>query len=75
LGVLETLEAVVKKYTKFKEHKILERTFEPERVVKFRVPWKDMNEEIQIPVWSRAKVKVRPRIGRSDRSRIHWYIQ
>jgi len=33
LGVLETLEAVVKKYPKFKEHKILELIFEPERVV------------------------------------------
>jgi len=33
LGVLETLEAVVKKYPNFKEHEILERIFEPERVV------------------------------------------
>jgi len=70
---LVTLEAVVKKYTKFKEHKILERIFEPERVVKFRVPWKDMNDETQIPLWSRAKKKMRPRMGRSIRSRILVY--
>jgi len=73
LGVLETLEAVVKKYPNFKEHKILERIFEPERVVKLRVPWKDMNDETQIPVWSRAKVKTRPRMRRSIRSRILVY--
>ena len=48
LEVLETLEPVVQKYPKFKEHKILERIVEPERIVQFRVPWKDRNGEIQI---------------------------
>jgi len=46
--VLETLEPVIKKYPEFKEHKILERIVEPERIVQFRVPWKDRNGEIQI---------------------------
>jgi len=46
--VLESLEPAIKKYPVFKEHKILERIVEPERVVMFRVPWKDRNGEIQI---------------------------
>lgn len=48
LEVLETLEPVVEKYPVFKEHKILERIVEPERIIQFRVPWKDKNGEIQI---------------------------
>jgi glutamate dehydrogenase (NADP+) len=46
--VLETLEPVIEKYPVFKKHKILERIVEPERIVQFRVPWKDRNDEIQI---------------------------
>jgi glutamate dehydrogenase (NADP+) len=48
LEVLESLEPVVKKFPKYKEHKILERIVEPERIVQFRVPWKDRNGEIQL---------------------------
>ncbi len=48
LEVLETLEPVIQKYPVFKEHKILERIVEPERIIQFRVPWKDKNDEIQI---------------------------
>jgi glutamate dehydrogenase (NADP+) len=48
LEVLETLEPVIEKYPVFKEHKILERIVEPERIIQFRVPWKDRNGEIQI---------------------------
>jgi glutamate dehydrogenase (NADP+) len=48
LEVLETLEPVIEKYPVFKEHKILERIVEPERIIQFRVPWKDRNDEIQI---------------------------
>jgi glutamate dehydrogenase (NADP+) len=48
LEVLETLEPVVEKYPQFKEHKILERIVEPERIVQFRVPWKDDKGEIQV---------------------------
>ena len=48
LEVLETLEPVVKKYPMFKEHKILERIVEPERIIQFRVPWKDRDGEIHV---------------------------
>jgi len=46
--VLETLEPAIKKFPQFKQNKILERIVEPERIVQFRVPWKDRNGEIQI---------------------------
>jgi glutamate dehydrogenase (NADP+) len=48
LEVLETLEPAIHKYPVYKEHKILERIVEPERIVQFRVPWKDRNDEIHI---------------------------
>ncbi len=48
LEVLETLEPVIEKYPKYKEHKILERIVEPERIIQFRVPWKDRNDEIHV---------------------------
>ncbi len=48
LEVLETLEPVIEKHPVFKEHKILERIVEPERIIQFRVPWKDGSGEIQI---------------------------
>lgn len=46
--VLETIEPVIEKYPIFKEHKILERIVEPERIVQFRVPWKDRDGEIHV---------------------------
>jgi glutamate dehydrogenase (NADP+) len=46
--VLETIEPVIEKYPVFKEHKILERIVEPERIVQFRVPWKDRDGEIHV---------------------------
>ena len=48
LEVLETLEPVIEKNPIFKEHKILERIVEPERIIQFRVPWKDDSGEIQV---------------------------
>ncbi len=48
LEVLETLEPAINKYPVYKEHKILERIVEPERIIQFRVPWKDRNGEIQV---------------------------
>lgn len=48
LEVLETLEPVIEKYPVFKEHKILERIVEPERIIQFRVQWRDRNGEVQI---------------------------
>ena len=46
--VLETIEPVIEKYPVFKEMKILERIVEPERIIQFRVPWKDRDGEIHV---------------------------
>ncbi len=46
--VLTTIEPAIKKFPQYKENKILERIVEPERLVQFRVPWKDKNGELQI---------------------------
>jgi len=46
--VLENIAPAVKKFPIYKEHKILERIVEPERIVQFRVPWKDRDGEIQL---------------------------
>jgi glutamate dehydrogenase (NADP+) len=46
--VLENVEPAINKLPQYKEFKILERIVEPERIVQFRVPWKDKDGEIQI---------------------------
>jgi len=46
--VLENIAPAVQKFPLYKEQKILERIVEPERIVQFRVPWKDRNGEIQL---------------------------
>jgi glutamate dehydrogenase (NADP+) len=46
--VLTTIEPAIKKYPIYKEQKILERFVEPERLVQFRVAWKDKKGEIQV---------------------------
>ena len=46
--VLESLEPAIKKYPKFQEFSILERITEPERIIQFRVPWKDHDGKIQV---------------------------
>jgi glutamate dehydrogenase (NADP+) len=46
--VLENIAPAVKKFPQYEENKILERIVEPERIVQFRVPWKDKEGEIQI---------------------------
>jgi glutamate dehydrogenase (NADP+) len=48
LEVLESLEPAIKKYPQYKEYAILERITEPERVIKFRVPWIDKDGKIQV---------------------------
>ena len=47
LEVIETLEPAIKKFPQYKENVILERIVEPERIIQFRVPWKDKNSKIQ----------------------------
>jgi glutamate dehydrogenase (NADP+) len=39
--VVESLTLVLDKHPEYREHKILERIIEPERVIMFRVPWRD----------------------------------
>ncbi len=39
--VAESLSAVLDQHSEFREAKILERMIEPERVIMFRVPWRD----------------------------------
>jgi glutamate dehydrogenase/leucine dehydrogenase len=46
--VVESLMPFIEENPKYKEHKILERMVEPERVIMFRVPWIDDKGEIQI---------------------------
>lgn len=46
--VLESLEPVLKRHSKYQEHRILERVVEPERQIIFRVPWIDDKGQIQV---------------------------
>jgi glutamate dehydrogenase (NADP+) len=48
LEVLESLEPVIVKHPRYREHKIIERIVEPERIIQFRVPWKNRDDEIQV---------------------------
>ncbi|TFG29254.1 NADP-specific glutamate dehydrogenase [Candidatus Thorarchaeota archaeon] len=48
LEVLESLEPAIKKYPIFEEFSILERITEPERLIQFRIPWKDKDGKIQV---------------------------
>ncbi len=48
MEVAESLEVVIAKNPQYREHKILERISEPERVIMFRVPWVDDKGEVQI---------------------------
>ena len=46
--VLESLEPVVERHSKYREAKILKRITEPERVIMFRVPWIDDKGQVQV---------------------------
>ncbi len=46
--VFESLEPVVEKEPKYIESGVLERLVEPERIIKFRVPWTDDNGKVQV---------------------------
>ena len=48
LEVLESLEPAIQKYPQYKENSILERITEPERLIQFRIPWKDRDGKIQV---------------------------
>ncbi|MGM9646042.1 MAG: NADP-specific glutamate dehydrogenase [Eubacteriales bacterium] len=46
--VLESLEPVVEKHPEYLEKGIIEMLVEPERIIKFRVPWVDDNGNVQV---------------------------
>ncbi|MBR2861755.1 MAG: NADP-specific glutamate dehydrogenase [Clostridia bacterium] len=48
LEVLESLEPVVEKSPQYIESGVLARMVEPERIIKFRVPWVDDNGKVQV---------------------------
>jgi glutamate dehydrogenase (NADP+) len=46
--VLESLRLVLQKHPEYQQARILDRLLEPERVVIFRVPWRDARGEIRV---------------------------
>ena len=46
--VLTSVVPLLEKHPEYKEHKILERLIEPDRIISFRVPWVDDKGEIQV---------------------------
>ncbi|WP_187274368.1 NADP-specific glutamate dehydrogenase [Paenibacillus sp. N3.4] len=46
--ILESLVPVIAKHPKYREHGILERMVEPERLITFRVPWVDDHGKVQV---------------------------
>ena len=46
--VAESLTLVLDRHPEYRQAKVLERMIEPERVVMFRVPWEDDQNEIHI---------------------------
>ena len=46
--VLESIEPVVDKHPEYIKLGVLERIVEPERIIKFRVPWVDDNGNVQV---------------------------
>lgn len=46
--VLESLEPVVEKYPEFIKSGVIEMLVEPERIIKFRVPWVDDSGKVQV---------------------------
>ena len=46
--VLESLEPVIEKRPEYVKWGVLERLVEPERIIKFRVPWTDDNGNVVV---------------------------
>ena len=46
--VADSLTSVLEKYPEYRQHKVLERIIEPERVILFRVPWMNDQGEVQV---------------------------
>jgi glutamate dehydrogenase/leucine dehydrogenase len=46
--VLESLEPAIEKFPRYEENRILERIIEPERIIQFKVPWRNREHKIEI---------------------------
>ena len=46
--VLESIEPVIEAHPEYVEANLVERIVEPERIIKFRVPWVDDNGKVQV---------------------------
>lgn len=46
--VVESLSIVLERHPEYRKAKVLERIIEPERVIMFRIPWMDDQENVQI---------------------------
>ncbi len=46
--VVETVKPVLERNPEFRQHAVLERITEPERVIMFRVPWMDDQEQVHV---------------------------
>ncbi|MGN1120973.1 MAG: Glu/Leu/Phe/Val dehydrogenase dimerization domain-containing protein, partial [Eubacteriales bacterium] len=46
--VLESLEPVIEKHPEYVEKGVIESIVEPERIIKFRVPWVDDSGKVQV---------------------------
>ncbi|MBQ4156392.1 MAG: NADP-specific glutamate dehydrogenase, partial [Clostridia bacterium] len=46
--VLESLEPVISQHPEYEKWGLIERIVEPERIIKFRVPWTDDNGNVQV---------------------------
>ena len=46
--VLDSLQPALERHPQYRDHRILERITEPERVIMFRVPWADDQREVRV---------------------------
>ncbi|MEE1356442.1 MAG: Glu/Leu/Phe/Val dehydrogenase dimerization domain-containing protein, partial [Clostridia bacterium] len=46
--VLESIEPVIEAHPEYIKQGVIERMVEPERIIKFRVPWVDDNGNVQV---------------------------
>ena len=59
--VVASLEVVLEARPEYRQHRILERMIEPERVVQFRVPWMDDQGEVHVNRGYRVEFNSRDR--------------
>lgn len=59
--VAESIIPFIEEHPKYKEHKILERIAEPERIITFRVPW--LNDQGEVEINRGFRVQMNSAIG------------